>query len=76
MKTFALTNTSLAYDGYIYQYAKAENEKEMLKTWIDDDDNFKDCKIIKKPKNVFLKWGSKWCFEYNNKYYYCYELDI
>lgn len=73
MKTFAITNTKLAYDGYIYRYAKAKNEKELLQMWIRDNNEYKDCKIIKKPKNIILKYGAKWCFEYNNDYYYCYE---
>ena len=74
MKQFAITNTDIAYYGYIFKYCKAENEKELLKDWINSDNNFKDCKIIRKPKNVILKYGAKYCFEHNGKYYYCYEV--
>ena len=74
MKNFAITNTDLAYDGYIYKYVKGENEKDILKQWIKDTPEFKDCKIIRKPKNVILKWGAKHCFEYKGKYYYCYMI--
>ena len=33
MKDFALTNTDLAYDGYIYKYIIGKDEKEILKAW-------------------------------------------
>ena len=75
MKTFAITNDRLAYDGYIYSYCKADNEKALLREWINSNPDFKECKIIKAPKNVILKYGAKYCFEHNGVYYYCYECE-
>ena len=74
MKSFALTNTDMAYDNWIYGYRKAESEKDLLNLWIQSDENFKDCKVIRKPKGIMLKHGAKYCFEHNKKYYYVYEV--
>lgn len=74
MKDFAFTNTDIAYYNYIFRYCKADNEKELLQRAINENEEFKECKIIKKPKDVILKWGAKYCFEYKGAYYYCYEL--
>ena len=74
MKDFAFTNTKIAYDGYIFRYYRGNNEKELLQTLINEIEEFKGCKIIRKPKDVILKWGAKYCFEYNGNYWYCYEI--
>lgn len=75
MKDFAFTNTDIAYDGYIYYYQKAENEKEALQCAIEKNEQFKDCKIIKKPKGILLKYGARYCFEYDGKYWYVYDVE-
>ena len=74
MKEFALTDNEIAYYGHIYCYVKGDNEKDVLKEWISDDNNYENCKIIRKPKNVNLKYGAEYCFEYKGKYYYAYEV--
>lgn len=74
MKQFAFTNTNIAYYNHIFRYYKANNEKQLLQKIINESEEFKECKIIRKPKDVILKWGAKYCFEYKGVYYYCYEL--
>lgn len=74
MKDFAFTNNIIAYNNHIFRYYKADNEKELLQRIIKWNEDFKECKIIKKPKDVILKWGAKYCFEYKSAYYYCYEI--
>ena len=74
MKDFAFTNTKIAYDGYIFRYYRGNSEKELLQTLINEIEEFKGCKIIRKPKGVILKWGATYCFEYKGNYWYCYEL--
>ena len=35
---------------------------------IDENEKYNGCKIIRKPKDMILKWGAKYCFEYKQIY--------